>query len=105
FFFQAEGGIRGYKVTGVQTCALQICGVRSDLPDTGADRRLRAAGGGPRDRTVDPLGVPPRADPRGNRGSARGRRQRPGGRGRDRSEERLVGKECGCGGSWERVEE
>src|SRR5205807_3376469 len=24
FFFQAEDGIRDYKVTGVQTCALQI---------------------------------------------------------------------------------
>src|SRR5256885_3839921 len=24
FFFQAEDGIRGYKVTGVQTCALPI---------------------------------------------------------------------------------
>src|ERR1039457_5249058 len=26
FFFQAEDGIRDYKVTGVQTCALPICG-------------------------------------------------------------------------------
>src|SRR2546426_9578993 len=25
FFFQAEDGIRDYKVTGVQTCALPIC--------------------------------------------------------------------------------
>src|SRR6266850_3997295 len=25
FFFQAEGGIRDYKVTGVKTCALPIC--------------------------------------------------------------------------------
>src|SRR5256885_8167633 len=25
FFFQAEDGIRAYKVTGVQTCALPIC--------------------------------------------------------------------------------
>src|SRR5256885_12633641 len=25
FFFQAEDGIRYYKVTGVQTCALPIC--------------------------------------------------------------------------------
>src|SRR5215467_15488661 len=24
FFFQAEDGIRGYKVTGVQTCALPV---------------------------------------------------------------------------------
>src|SRR5690606_40421239 len=25
FFFQAEGGIRDFHVTGVQTCALPIC--------------------------------------------------------------------------------
>src|SRR5256885_4610539 len=58
FFFQAEDGIRDYKVTGVQTCALPIClgvvdrllEVRHLLPDvseelahTDADehRRLR----------------------------------------------------------------
>src|SRR2546426_8447834 len=29
FFFQAEDGIRDYKVTGVQTCALPICSRRS----------------------------------------------------------------------------
>src|SRR5256885_12444930 len=28
FFFQAEDGIRDYKVTGVQTCALPISGGR-----------------------------------------------------------------------------
>src|SRR5256885_5629484 len=28
FFFQAEDGIRDYKVTGVQTCALPICAMR-----------------------------------------------------------------------------
>src|SRR2546426_7981197 len=28
FFFQAEDGIRDYKVTGVQTCALPISGRR-----------------------------------------------------------------------------
>src|SRR5205807_9150193 len=28
FFFQAEDGIRDYKVTGVQTCALPISGPR-----------------------------------------------------------------------------
>src|SRR5256885_7928792 len=30
FFFQAEDGIRDYKVTGVQTCALPISGGRGD---------------------------------------------------------------------------
>src|SRR2546426_7783013 len=29
FFFQAEDGIRDYKVTGVQTCALPICFVNA----------------------------------------------------------------------------
>src|SRR5205807_7590255 len=29
FFFQAEDGIRDYKVTGVQTCALPICSSNS----------------------------------------------------------------------------
>src|SRR6266446_156379 len=30
FFFQAEDGIRDYKVTGVQTCALPISGLRAE---------------------------------------------------------------------------
>src|ERR1039457_7666360 len=35
FFFQAEDGIRGYKVTGVQTCALPIyTELRSELYGT-----------------------------------------------------------------------
>src|SRR5256885_16880804 len=46
FFFQAEDGIRDYKVTGVQTCALPICAVAGH---TGAGG-LRA-------------GRPPRAPP------------------------------------------
>src|SRR5256885_5352761 len=37
FFFQAEDGIRDYKVTGVQTCALPIFGFYDGLigPGTG----------------------------------------------------------------------
>src|SRR5256885_8814689 len=31
FFFQAEDGIRDYKVTGVQTCALPIYSVHDDV--------------------------------------------------------------------------
>src|SRR3989454_12668499 len=31
FFFQAEDGIRDYKVTGVQTCALPIYRRREDV--------------------------------------------------------------------------
>src|SRR5256885_9319290 len=33
FFFQAEDGIRDYKVTGVQTCALPIYAVREGYAD------------------------------------------------------------------------
>src|SRR3712207_2072969 len=35
FFFQAEDGIRDIGVTGVQTCALPISGLRSVLADAG----------------------------------------------------------------------
>src|SRR5215467_7506755 len=35
FFFQAEDGIRDYKVTGVQTCALPICRLRRKCPKSG----------------------------------------------------------------------
>src|SRR2546426_8390418 len=68
FFFQAEDGIRDYKVTGVQTCALPILdemrppelGVTLDDEDRMAtdDDRERDAGeprdgGGPEPRGVD----------------------------------------------------
>ena len=33
FFCQAEDGIRDYKVTGVQTCALPICGFEVEAVD------------------------------------------------------------------------
>src|SRR5256885_8822765 len=36
FFFQAEDGIRDYKVTGVQTCALPISSLTSDAVEGGA---------------------------------------------------------------------
>src|SRR5256885_8610867 len=87
FFFQAEDGIRDYKVTGVQTCALPIYPtVRLDVAD---DPRL--------------VEVPERVEarPRGERDPALHR-----GIGREddilivplhdrgRSEERRVGKEC-----------
>src|SRR5256885_6981050 len=46
FFFQAEDGIRDYKVTGVQTCALPICrrGVRSSEAEQAAAQRFPACG-------------------------------------------------------------
>src|SRR5256885_6168826 len=36
FFFQAEDGIRDYKVTGVQTCALPISGATPRNCDSAA---------------------------------------------------------------------
>src|SRR5256885_3389332 len=45
FFFQAEDGIRDYKVTGVQTCALPISHARDELgiSETLSARPLQAA--------------------------------------------------------------
>src|SRR3989454_9391011 len=46
FFFQAEDGIRDYKVTGVQTCALPILPERVDfhrLPVPGRDHAVADA--------------------------------------------------------------
>ena len=58
-------------------------GLRRDSPDPRPDRRLGAAGGRARDRPVDPLRLPPRADPRRDRRAARGRRDGARGRRRD----------------------
>src|SRR2546426_6504874 len=66
FFFQAEDGIRDYKVTGVQTCALPILGALNSIELVRCDERTRSVRGH----------VP-----------AIGRVIR-------RSEERRVGKEC-----------
>src|SRR5256885_3643933 len=88
FFFQAEDGIRDYKVTGVQTCALPIYGIEGRCPSarpitrTARNRRPTAS------RTV----------PRYTEGSPKC----PIGTRVDvitsstirRSEERRVGKEC-----------
>src|SRR5256885_15847210 len=43
FFFQAEDGIRDYKVTGVQTCALPIYQIRNKQSRTQACREAYAA--------------------------------------------------------------
>src|SRR5256885_12582482 len=89
FFFQAEDGIRDYKVTGVQTCALPI---------------LERAPGHEQRPGVPPVGEAPERD----REKERDDRERRGDeadvaraaaepeqavRGH-RSEERRVGKEC-----------
>src|SRR5256885_8674458 len=43
FFFQAEDGIRDYKVTGVQTCALPIYRSGRELGDHSSREELRRA--------------------------------------------------------------
>src|SRR5205807_5235346 len=73
FFFQAEDGIRDYKVTGVQTCALPICPSDAEAQRAGLTRGAAAVHGG-----VDVVGL-----------LEAGEAQRLG-----RSEERRVGKEC-----------
>src|SRR5256885_3723876 len=45
FFFQAEDGIRDYKVTGVQTCALPISGAQAAHGGAGMARAPASASG------------------------------------------------------------
>src|SRR5688500_20400097 len=82
FFFQAEDGIRDYKVTGVQTCALPI----SAWPSSDGCGRLRT-------RRASPL-----RHRRGRSGGLHGCRS-------VRSEERRVGKECRSRGGAEQSKE
>src|SRR2546426_3097658 len=79
FFFKAEDGIRDYKVTGVQTCALPIsCCARP------SDTSRRPAPPGTRSTSV-----------RGQLDALNTRRPGPAALARPiRSEERRVGKEC-----------
>src|SRR5256885_9364008 len=87
FFFQAEDGIRDYKVTGVQTCALPIWGNRlsSRCATTPATRA--------RPRRDQPPAGRPNSSATPSRGGTTPNATRtsvvlP------RSEERRVGKEC-----------
>src|SRR2546426_6636763 len=86
FFFQAEDGIRDYKVTGVQTCALPISGFSrgsiSPLLSASAaaharrTARARRPGSGTQAagaRTAPPAPPPARADAEIGRASCRER--------------------------------
>src|SRR5256885_5779000 len=86
FFLQAEDGIRDYKVTGVQTCALPIFS-RFGIGSKRVENIIRIRRPGP-------------GTPRRDIGSSRRRRRlgKCGGSRKQnheqRSEERRVGKEC-----------
>src|SRR3989454_5818707 len=60
FFFQAEDGIRDYKVTGVQTCALPICAHAEEtpLPRLECSDEQRAGGDGLRPQVRGDLPAP-----------------------------------------------
>src|SRR5256885_9107646 len=95
YFVHAEDGIRVYKVTGVQTCALPICH-RPGRPRRRRGRIVPAEP--PPGANRPPPGAPADDAPLGQRPDRRVHRQRrlrlgpvrpPA-----RSEERRVGKEC-----------
>src|SRR5256885_8243473 len=86
FFFQAEDGIRDYKVTGVQTCALPICGRFGFHVDTGRRVRFDIGAADPARLTVEVDLEPGELEPLVTL------RLYPGSPAR--SEERRVGKEC-----------
>src|SRR5690606_39436962 len=98
FFFQAEDGIRDFHVTGVQTCALPICGGWRGAAEPVAviARRRLSAGGLCTDRPgAAGAGLQASAGPADATGGAAQPRLR-------RSEERRVGKECRSRG-WPRA--
>src|SRR2546426_12406248 len=56
FFFQAEDGIRDYKVTGVQTCALPIYGVADAGRSAGGAEDAGMGGSFASSRSAAPTG-------------------------------------------------
>src|SRR5205807_4205990 len=93
FFFQAEDGIRDYKVTGVQTCALPIC--QTSCIHSTRERSMAPKAAEKKMATAD---APVNGRSRNSARSISGLRERsrctmnspiPA-----RSEERRVGKEC-----------
>src|SRR5205807_4102651 len=93
FFFQAEDGIRDYKVTGVQTCALPISdGVHVGQGDAPFAEARRTAG----EERIVGLSATTSEELQGDPdyfgvGAIFGTPTKP-----ERSEERRVGKECRC---------
>src|SRR5256885_5153405 len=87
FFFQAEDGIRDYKVTGVQTCALPIFKSRPQSMPAFAPIAFRIATKAMREHGLKPIPIPKSVFGIGR--ERKRKRPWPG-----RSEERRVGKEC-----------
>src|SRR5256885_8598959 len=86
FFFQAEDGIRDYKVTGVQTCALPISALvvgASQYPVLGYEVRV------PRGRVTEAGQFLEQAKEGGPEAADAAEAESE-----SRSEERRVGKEC-----------
>src|SRR5256885_2989576 len=88
FFFQAEDGIRDYKVTGVQTCALPIClfepSLRARIATLVLNDNAPQLAESALARIRSYAGQPPAFDTVGELEAFF----------RQRSEERRVGKEC-----------
>src|SRR5256885_12984227 len=80
FFFQAEDGIRDYKVTGVQTCALPISTSSANRRETRRDAIAAPSQAGQSTKHCEHLETARTATPEQICPS--------------RSEERRVGKEC-----------
>src|SRR2546426_9101263 len=85
FFFQAEDGIRDYKVTGVQTCALPIS---SGVPGIAGLEGIAGTGVG-NPATMSAAQAQAATEGLGGFGMGTGSPTAV-----DRSEERRVGKEC-----------
>src|SRR5256885_10967214 len=82
FFFQAEDGIRDYKVTGVQTCALPISGFLAEVISALRWAKIKLIGGAAVGLAALGLLLPAAVHKSSSRAGAA------------RSEERRVGKEC-----------
>src|SRR5256885_8349407 len=75
FFFQAEDGIRDYKVTGVQTCALPICAASiNERPPSGTST-MRYAPGSSTSSSRSPLTTASHSDEPKRCNHATGRRK------------------------------
>src|SRR3712207_6899847 len=84
FFFQAEDGIRDIGVTGVQTCALPICGQAGAARVTRAGQVVVLRGEGGVDAPQEPrIGAAARDLERGDRVQRRLRRSEEGGVGKE----------------------